>query len=361
MESDKSEQTNPQKSQALLGMLKADSLGKVSAVFFGVIYLCGFLTLNSHLYKYGVVELGIASTEYLVAGAVFVLYLSVYGIFAGRSIILSKHWLGQHIDHLKERNAPSISPLIAFVHMFIELAFFHCLSAALFSTFAFGQIESFGFYAVLSLVFIVSYGMDTSNWDVRHPFAHLIIDGLLKLIAVFSFFYLSSGSNIYIVFAAFFGYSMYINLVLDSFERYRITKDRIVFNMGYTAIFILLSAVTFGSSVYGNVSKKIGGGKAIEVTIGLNENSLEGHVDEIESPISGEVVYSTQDNVYIKIEKDTLIIPRTSVKWMSFHEKNNDGMFEFLKKMESDREESADQNEPNKSTQPTPKNGAADG
>jgi len=196
MESDKSEQTNPQNSQALLSMLNADFFGKISAVFFGLIYLCGFLTLNSHLYKYGVVELGIASTEYLAAGAVFVLYLTVYGIFAGRSIILSKHWLGQHIDHLKARNAPSISPFIAFVHMFIELAFFHCLSAALFSTFAFGQIESFVFYAVLSLVFIVSYGMDTSNWYVRHPFAHLIIDGLLKLIAVFSFFYLSSGSKI---------------------------------------------------------------------------------------------------------------------------------------------------------------------
>lgn len=353
MESDKSEHTNSPNNLALLSMLKADSLGKVSAVFFGVIYLCGFLTLNSHLNKFGVVELGIASTEYLVAGAVFVLYLTVYGIFAGRSIILSNHWLGQHIAHLKERNVPAISPLIAFVHMFIELAFFHCLSAALFSTFAFGQIESFGFYAVLSFVFLVSYSLDTSNWDVRHPFAHLIIDGVLKLIAVFSFFYLSSGSNIYIVFGAFVGYSAYINLVLDSFERYNLTKDRIVFNMGYTAIFILLAAVTFGSSVYGKVSKKIGGGKPLEITIGLNENGLEDHAGKIESPIVGKVVYSTQDNVYIQVENETLIIPRSNVKWMSLHEKDNDGIFEFLKKMKPNNEESVDQNEPNKSIQPT--------
>jgi len=217
MESDKIDQENTVNNVTLLSLLKTDSLGKLSAVFLGIIYLCGFLTLNSHLYKYGVVELGIASTEYLVAGAIFVLYLAVYGLFAGRSIVLSKHWLGQHIDHLSKINAPAASPLIAFVHMFIEVAFFHCLSAALFSTFAFGQIESIGFYVVLSLVFVISYGMDTSNWDIRHPFAHLIIDGLLKLIAVFSFFYLSSGMNIYIVFIAFFGYSMYINLVLDSF------------------------------------------------------------------------------------------------------------------------------------------------
>ncbi len=361
MESDKVEQISPDNSQALIGLLKADSLGKVSAVFLGVIYLCGFLTLNSHLYKYGVVDLGIASTEYLVAGAVFVLYLTVYGILAGRSIILSKRWLGQHIDHLKERNAPAVSPLIAFIHMFIELAFFHCLSAALFSTFAFGQIESLGFYAVLSFVFILSYSLDTSNWDVRHPFAHLIVDGILKLIAVFSFFYLSSGINIYIVFMAFLGYSIYINLVLDSFERYKLTKDRIVFNLGYTAIFILLSAVTFGSYVYGNISKKIGGGKPLEMTIDLHEDSFMRHPCSINLPIVGEVVYSTQDNVYIQIENDTLIIPRSSVKWMSFHENDERGVFEFLKKLQGDTKESADQKEPNNPIQPRPKNGTADG
>ena len=335
MESDKNKQTNPDNSQALLGLLKTNSLGKVSAVFIGVIYLCGFLTLNSHLYKYGVVELGMASAEYLVAGAVFVFYLTTYGIFAGRSIILSKHWLGQDIDHMTEINAPATSSLIASIHQFINLVLFHCLSAALFSTFAFGQIESVGFYAALSLVFIIGYSLDISNWDVRHPFAHLIIDSILKLIPVFSFFYLSSGSNIYIVFVLFSGYSFYINLVLDSFERYKVTKDRIVFNLGYTAIFILLSAVTFGSSVYGNVSKKVGGGKPQEMTIGLNENRFTGYPSIIKSPIVGEVVYSTQDNVYIQIEKDTLIIPQSSVKWMIFQENDKDDVLESYKEFVS--------------------------
>lgn len=145
---------------------------------------------------------------------------------------------------------------------------------------------------------------------------------------------------------------MYINLVLDSFERYRVTKDRIVFNLGYTAIFILLAAVTFGSSVYGKVSKKIGGGKPLEMTIGLNENSLESHPGEVGSPTVGKVVYSTQDNVYIQIKKDTLIIPRSSVKWMSFHENDNDGLFELLKEMKGDKRESPKQEEPNRDREP---------
>lgn len=336
MGSDKVEQGNPENNQALHSLLKTDSLGKVSAFFLGIVYLCGFLTLNAHLYQYGVVELGIASTEYLVSGAIFVLYLAVYGLFAGRSIVLSKNWLGQNIAQLREVSASAYSPLIASVHMLIVVVFFHCLSAALFSTFAFGQIESIGFYAVLSLVFIIGYGMDTSNWDVRHPFAHLIIDGVLKLIAVISFFFLSSGINIYIVFIAFFGYSLYINLVIDSFERYRVTKDRIVFNLGYAAIFILMAAVSFGSTIYGNVSKKIGGGKPLEMTIGLNDNSLESYPSKVEYPIIGEVVYSTPDNVYIQVEENTLIIPRSSVKWMSFQEVNSDTLINLINNLKGE-------------------------
>lgn len=339
MESKNIEQSDPKDKESWSDLLKTDSLGKMSAVFLGIIYLCGFLTLNSHLYKYGIIELGIANTEYLVAGAVFILYLAIYGVFAGRAIVMSKQWLGDHIAHLREVGAPAISPHIAFAHMFIELTFFHCLSAALFSTFAFGQIENVGFYAVLSFVFIVSYAFDTSNWDTRHPFAHLIIDAALKIVAVFSFFILSTGDNLDTVFIAFAGYSMYINLVLDSFDRHRITKDRIVFNIGYAAIFFLLAALTFGSSVYGKVSKKIGGGKPLEMAIGLKPDSLEKHPGEIKSPMTGEVVYITRDTVYIKTKESTLIIPRHSVKWMSFQDDaDNDEFLDLHKRLKGEKE-----------------------
>lgn len=340
-------------SQKLISLLTLDFLGKISAIFVGIIYLCGFLTLNSHLYKYGNVELGIASTEYFISGAVFVLYLTVYGVFAGRAIILSKKWLNQHIEQLKEKNAPPVAFYIAFAHMLIELIFFHCLSSALFSTFAFEQIESAGFYFSLSLVFIISYGLDIFNWDVRHPFCHLIIDGILKVLAIFSFYYLSVGGNIYTVFWAFLGYSMYINFVLDSFERYTITNDRIIFNLGYTAIFVLLSAITFGTSVYGEVSRKIGGGKAIEMTIGINDNRLKNYPDKIESPIVGEVVYSTANNIYIKRQEHTLVLPRSSVTWMDFHQNNSNKVFDLLEQMIGIKEDSVEEKEPNKSNHQT--------
>ena len=120
VESEQSENNGLSKNEVSSPLAGIDSPGTLSAIFLGTIYLCGFLTLNSHLYEYGVVELGIANTEYLVAGAIFALYLVVYGLFAGRGIVMSQRWLGQQIDHLRESGAPAISPLVAFIHLFIE-------------------------------------------------------------------------------------------------------------------------------------------------------------------------------------------------------------------------------------------------
>jgi hypothetical protein len=350
IESEQTKNSDLPKNEASSALAGIDSLGILSAIFLGTIYLCGFLTLNSHLYKYGVVELGIASTEYLVAGAIFVIYLVVYGLFAGRGMVMSQRWLEEKIEHLKESGTPAVSPLVVYIHLFIEMVFLHCLSAALFSIFAFEQVESAGFYAVLSMVFIISYAMDTSNWDIRHPFAHLIIDAVLKLVAVFSFFYLSSGINIYVVFAAFAGYSFYINMVLDSFQRYKITIERIGFHLIYTAVFLLLVAISFGSGVYGNISKKIGGGKPLEMTIGLQPNSIGGYPEELKLPIVGNVVYSSTDNVYIKIEETTLVIPRSSVQWMRFQGSDDSGFLNLINKFRKDNSNVGAKEEPNQSS-----------
>jgi hypothetical protein len=108
------------------------------------------------------------------------------------------------------------------------------------------------------------------------------------------------------------------------------TKERLAFNLVYTAIFFLLAAISFGSGVYGNISKKIGGGKPIEMTIGMQPNSLSDYPEELKSPIVGDVVYSSTDNVYINIQDNTLIIPRSSVQWMKFQESGDGGILELI-------------------------------
>jgi len=304
--------------------------GKLSALFLGIIYVCGFLTLNSHFNKYGGIDLGIGSSDYLIAGSVFVLYLVTYALFGGRAIVFMKTWMVQHIDHLKNSNAPTIAPLIVFIHSFVELAFFHCLSAAIFSTYAFGQFESFGFYAVLSSAFLVSYTLDVTKFDIKYPFAHTNIDLVIKVFAIFSFFNLSSSFMMFSVFVTFSMYSFFINIVLDTLERYKVTKDRIIYSSVFSAVFFLGSAVSFGSFMYGNISNKIGGGQSIEMEIGLNSDNLRALGKEFGSTIVGDVVHSSSENIYLVIDNKTIVLPRSTVQWMRYGAPEDQGLFKSL-------------------------------
>ena len=163
-----------------------DSSGKLSAIFLGVVYVCGFLTLNSYFYKYGVIELGVANTDYLVAGSLFVLYIVTYALFGGRAIVFMRSWMVKHIEVIKEKHAWPLMPVIPFVYSYVDLVFFHCLSAAIFSSYAFGQYESFGFYAVLGLGFFITYFLDITNLAVKYPLSSTIIELVIKSYAVYS-------------------------------------------------------------------------------------------------------------------------------------------------------------------------------
>lgn len=310
---------------------------KSSALLLGVVYICGFLSLNSHFYKYGGIDLGIVSSEYLVAGSIFVLYLATYALFGGRAIFFMKTWMAKHIDHLTESNAPPIAPYFAFIHSFIELVFFHCLSAAIFSTYAFDQSESNEFYAALFGVFIISYTLDITNFDIRNPFTHTIIDSTLKAFAVYSFFNLSSSLNMFTVFITFGIFSFFINMLLDSIERYKITNDRIIFNTVLIAVFFLGSAVLFGSSIYGNVSAKIGGGKSIEMEVGINRKSLGILGEEYGSSVVGNLIYSSPENIYLEINKKTVVLPRRSIQWLRYEAEEENDFLKTLVTLKNDK------------------------
>ena len=303
---------------------------KVFALFLGLTYVCGFLTLNSYFYKYGIVDLGIASSDYLVAGSLFILYLVTYALFGGRAIVLIKVWMGRTMDQLIEKGGGKKELKVAAAHSYIELIFLHCLSASCFASYAFGQFESFWFYAVLGIAFLITYRLDVSNKDIEKPFASLIIDITLKIIAIVVFFAFSSTYKPILVFFIFFGFSMYINLVLDSFERYTISNDRIVFTLVLSVVFFLGSAVSFGAVIYGDITKKIGGGKNIPMEMGVAPGILDNIGLGENSILIGEVVYSSQTNIYIQVDKETLVLPRSSIQWMKFRSPNENEISEVL-------------------------------
>ena len=66
---------------------------KALAIGLTVVYISGFLVLNSYLNRFGIMEFDIISSRYLVPGAIFIFYLICFYLFAGRNIVLGKKWV----------------------------------------------------------------------------------------------------------------------------------------------------------------------------------------------------------------------------------------------------------------------------
>jgi hypothetical protein len=290
------------------------------AIVFGIIYVLGFLIINTHLSKFGIFELDIASVRYVTAGAIYCAFLLIFYLFAGRAIIHGKKWLSKELLFLYIKGIKGIWPLITFIESIINFIFFICLSAAAFVTIAYDLSQAIYFYSFLLVVFLIVYPLELLGFDGKFPRANLIFLISYKVIAILLFLLTSANYQPMIVFYTYFGIAIYINFVLDRFERWKINSDIVLFTIMHAMIFFLGTAITFGSLIYGEVTTEIGGGKPMEATIKI-EDDFKKYLDGIDI-IKGEktvnIVYLTKEYLFIKTDKETLRIPESAIKVISF-------------------------------------------
>ena len=101
--------------------------------------------------------------------------------------------------------------------------------------------------------------------------------------------------------------SLYVNLVLDSLERYKITTERIAYNVIYSVIFVLLSSAAFGRLQYEHIESAVGGGELQLVEIIIDgEKTRDGLKDmgfEATPFLSGSLVYEGQREFVVKCRR----------------------------------------------------------
>jgi hypothetical protein len=118
-----------------------------------------------------------------------------------------------------------------------------------------------------------------------------------------------------IAFISYVSIFVFINLVLDGFSRYKLTTDRVTFSGIYAVVFVLATAIGYGTSLYGQVSSKLGGARPQTVSLGLTNEAR--HV--LPSPfaasasqvLDGELIHQTPTYTYVVSAGHTLRL-RTS-------------------------------------------------
>lgn len=60
-------------------------------------------------------------------------------------------------------------------------------------------------------------------------------------------------------------------MVLDSFERFKITKDRFTYNVLFAVIFLLVSSAWFGRVHYAHIKSSFGGGEPQMIELAIRD------------------------------------------------------------------------------------------
>ncbi len=282
----------------------------VYLVAVGWLYVCGFLVLNAHLAKFGILDVDFINARYFLAGANFLFYLICFYLFAGRAVMFSPKWLGQELERLNRSRSQPIWSVVVFLHSFLNSFFFLCLSAAMFTALAIDASEPARFYAVLGVGFVVVYTLDTTNLDVRYPKTSETCAILVKVFAIFSFFANSSSLVLLSAFFSYFGIFVFINLVLDTFDRHKTTGDKIAFTGVYALVALLGGAIAYGVLFFGKVSSTFGGARPTAVVAGLTNEAHEALPSTAATPtaqaLEGQLVHQTASFTYISTSGRTI-------------------------------------------------------
>ena len=291
---------------------------KLASLTLAIVYISGFLVLQSHLGRHGVFVVDIASLRYLTAGVLFVAFLVIWYLFPGRAIILGKKWINDEIELAAEMGLGSIWNFMSFINSLIIIGFFVCLGSATFSYIILESRDATPLFYYLMALFVIEYPWDVLNFDHRFPRVNRVFFLATRSSGTLVFLITtSSASTTMRVFWTFLVMSVFVNLVLDSFERFRVTYDRLTYNIVWSTVFVLVLSSTFGRLYYGHIKPAFGGGQLqpIEIMIsdrtvrdGLKEMGLEGT-----SLLSAELVHENRQEYIVTVQGETIRLSKATI------------------------------------------------
>ena len=188
-------------------------LANALVVIIPSIYVCGFLALNSHLLKHGLYDYSIANAHYLAVGGLYVSFLVIWYLFAGRNIISLSARIKAAAASGSKHHPREFWIVVELLRCAAETIFFLCLSAAFFSSTLSDRSGFNGFWKYLVLLFLVEYPIiDRLNIDMRYPRINQLFILLTRVLAIYLFYSISGNSaTTFIVF---------IHIVAISFGNY---------------------------------------------------------------------------------------------------------------------------------------------
>ncbi len=282
------------------------------------VYVLGFVVVHSHLSQYGVYDFEFGNIRYLYGGGIFIFYLTIGYLTAGRACIaMIKYYDSGTNSYIKYRGINLgliVFALMRMVNASVGVAFNLCLASVIFYSFFLPSQINFIYYACVTGAFIIDYFVILR---VEHRWQKICeaISIVVKFPAVFIFFYTMSDWNLGFVFFFYAAVVFYLSLVSETIEKNKKEGTNVAYTGIFTILMVLVLATSFGRILYGEIPRSFGGGQPLHADIQIREeySSMFPSRKNSTSIDRVKIIHITDKYIYIEENGEIVRVPDYSI------------------------------------------------
>lgn len=291
------------------------TIPQTAAMVLAGVYISGFLVINAHLSERGIVDFELGSSRYLIAGGLFFAFLVFWYLFPGHAVIVATKDLTRKLDLSASSALVRISSISV---LFARFCFLTCLSATFFSAVVLGN-QGIWFSKYVVPFFLFAYLGGSLGLDLRFPRASRGIELVALALGILVFFITAINHDPHAlrVFGHFLLISLYICLVLISWEHFKITNSKLAYDVLYSAVMVLLFSSLFGALHYGRISSAYGGGQPRTAVIMIDDQTARDGLAkmgfEVTPFLKAQLVHENQQEFIVDVDGQTIRLSRKTV------------------------------------------------
>lgn len=293
--------------------LRLEAIAKLSALIAGVLYVSGFLIINSYLAKYGVNDYNVINSRFVFAGASFYIACLIWWLICGRLYIF-QHLLQGYWSEDTYYNTSMIFRIAA-TALLLARSVTASLTICL-VMFGSGMIVLPCFLFVAALMGIEALISNSRRIRIRFPFLADAARLLLSSAAIFLFFAMFYGKED--VSKVFY---LMMSLEAVGLPLGAAIRDNKLFDLRpaispiYNTMMTALYMISFGSQFFDKISAQYGGGLTHKITVNLKDPlTLPGISMNGSNMLSGVLLYSNDKILLVSTSYRNLMISQDQVK-----------------------------------------------
>ena len=284
-------------------------------------YIFGFLVVNAYLSQYHIYDIEFGNVRYLYSGVAFIIYLVVSYLPAGLVVvsIIGDIDSGKcsYIKHQGIDYGLVIFVLIIIFESYVRIAFLACFGAAVFASItSISKINSWYFGSVIA-AFIINC-LFILNLEDRYPKICKLTKIIIMIPSVFIFFNTMINFNLFMILISSFLIFWYLNVVSKLIEEKGTSNILTGNTITPTVLIVLYFTITFGTVLYGDIPRHLGGGQPFYADIHIREGSASLFSDRKTSTfLTGvKIIHTTDKHVFIDENGEIIRIPDYSIVGM---------------------------------------------